>query len=167
MAAPALNPFVLGGAGVWRLWTCHLVHFGAAHALLNLAALGVPFALVPARAWPRMLLGLFLVAPALSLILLPGLDGGTYRGASGLACAAWSMAGAALVRERGTRVEGILLLGLLGAKLAGEAWSGAALLPGGAGWVSLPEAHRWGAVLGVLCSPMILMATRRLSRRPD
>lgn len=144
MAAPALNPFVLGGAGVWRLWTCHLVHFGVGHALLNLAALGVPFALVPARAWPRMLLGLFLVAPLLSLILLPG-----------LACAAWSMAGAALVRERGTRVEGILLLGLLGAKLAVEAWSGAALLPGGAGWVSLPAAHRWGALLGWLSSRLL------------
>jgi len=161
-----LNPFVLGGAGLWRLWTCHLVHFGVGHALLDLAALGVPFALVPARAWPRMLLGLFLVAPVLSLVLLPGLNGGTYRGASGLACAAWSMAGAALARERGTRVEGFLLLGLLGAKLMVEAWSGAAFLPGGAGWVSLPGAHRWGAVMGGLASPMIGMGIR-LPRPPE
>lgn len=150
-----MNPFVLGGAGIWRLWTCHLVHFGAGHALLDLAALGVPFALVPARAWPRLLLGLFLVAPVLSLALLPVLDGGTYRGASGLACAAWSMAGAALARDRGTRAEGLLLLGLLGAKLAAECWSGAALLPGGAGWVSLPAAHRWGTLLGLLASPLL------------
>ncbi|NTV73014.1 MAG: hypothetical protein HGA66_02270 [Holophaga sp.] len=128
-----MNPFVLGGAGIWRLWTCHLVHFGPGHALLNLAALAVPFALAGVRVWPRMLLGLFLAAPVLSLVLLPGLAGGTYRGASGLACAAWSMAGFALARERGTRVEGILLLGLLGAKLAVEVWSGAALLPGGGG----------------------------------
>ena len=148
----------------WRLWTCHAVHYGPGHLLLNLGALAVPFALGPRR-W-RMALGLFLLAPVLSLALLPFLGDGQYRGASGLACAAWSMAGCALLRERRTRAEGALLLGFLGLKLLVEALSGAPFMPRGPGWVSLPAAHGWGAVLGAGYSPMILMRTR-LSRRPS
>jgi len=146
-----LNPFVLAPGAVWepwRLWTCHLLHFGPVHALLNLAALAVPFALLPSRRWARLGLALLLLAPLLSLALLPFLGGGQYRGASGLACAAWACAGFALVRDRATRLEGGLLLALLGIKLLAEALGGAALLPGGEGWVALPAAHRWGAVLG-------------------
>ena len=148
-----MNPFVLAPGAAWepwRLWTCHFLHFGPAHALLNLAALGLPFLLLPARARVRLGLALLVVAPLLSLALLPSLGGGQYRGASGLACAAWACAGSALVRNRGTRLEGGLLLVLLGVKLLAEALWGVALLPGGAGWVSLPAAHRWGALLGVL-----------------
>lgn len=151
-----MNPFVLArGAGSepWRLWTCHAVHFGLGHALLDLAALAVPFVLVQARR--RLFLGLLLVAPLLSLALLPDLGDGTYRGASGLACAAWAMAGCHLLRQRRTRLEGLGLLALLGLKLLVEGVHGAGFLAGGPGWVSLPAAHRWGAALGVLGSPVL------------
>lgn len=158
-----MNPFVLAPGAAWepwRLWTCHAVHFGAAHALLNLAALAVPFALLPPRGWARLALALLVLAPVLSLALLPFLDGGQYRGASGLACAAWACAGTALVRDRRSRLEGALLLALLGGKLLAEALWGAALLPRGPGWESLPAAHRLGLVLGAFlgwagaCAPV-------------
>jgi membrane associated rhomboid family serine protease len=140
----------------WRLWTCHLVHFGAAHALLNLAALAAPFVLLPARG--RLALGLALLAPVLSMLLLPGLDGGSYRGASGLACVAWAMAGPALVRR--DRLLGGLWLGVLAAKLGLEAVRGSALLAGGTGWASLPAAHAWGALLGLIASPLVRVNPR-------
>ena len=149
-----MNPFVLTPDALvqpWRLWTCHLVHFGAAHALLNLAALVAPFALLPARA--RLALGLACLAPLLSLLLLPGLEGGSYRGASGLACAAWAMAGPALFRR--DRLLGALWLAALAAKVGVEALRGTAFLAGGPGWAPLPAAHAWGALLGLLASPLL------------
>ena len=150
----------------WRLWTCHLVHFGAAHALLNLAALAAPFALLPARG--RLALGLTFLAPILSLLLLPGLEGSTYRGASGLACVAWAMAGPTLFRR--DRLLGGLWLGVLAVKLGIEAMLGATFLAGGIGWTSLPAAHAWGALLGLIASPMMWVTpfwSRRRSNVPS
>jgi len=146
----AVNPFVLEAgawAQPWRLWTCHLVHFGPWHALLNLAALAAPFAVLPRALRPRLVLGLALAAPLLSLALLPLIGDGTYRGASGLACTAWAAAGLALLRDR--RPEALALLGLLGAKLAWEAFRGAPWMPGGEGWTALPAAHGIGALAGL------------------
>lgn len=161
-----MNLFVLTpdwAAQPWRLWTCHLVHFGAAHALLNLTALAAPFALLPGRG--RLALGLVLLAPILSLILLPGLEGSTYRGASGLACVAWAMAGPTLFRR--DRLLGGLWLGVLAVKVIAEAVLGAALLAGGTGWASLPAAHAWGALLGLIASPMLWVTPYWLRRRSN
>lgn len=152
-----MSPWVLarGTFEPWRLWTCHALHFGWRHALVNLGAMAVPLAMLRPRSWPRLLAALLLLAPVLSLLILVSLGSAQYRGASGLACAAWAMAGAGLARGRRARAEGLALLGLLALKLALEAWSGAALLPGGPGWTSLPAAHRWGALLGLLAVPVL------------
>lgn len=76
----------------WRLWTGHLVHFGASHLFWNLAVL------VPAGAWaerlsPARTRGLLLFAPGLIGAALVVLDPTLvrYAGLSGLAAAllAW------------------------------------------------------------------------------
>ena len=151
-----MSPFDLAAGAAaqpWRLWTCHAAHYGWRHALPNLAALAIPIALLPPRSRGRFAGALLLLAPLLSLALLPGLDGGRYCGASGLACAAWALAGFHLARAR--RTEGWLLLGLLAVKVLGEAWAGATLTPGGPGWVGLPAAHQWGMLLGALAAPSL------------
>lgn len=153
-----MSPFVLTREALlqpWRLWTCHALQFGWTHALLNLGALAVPAALVRPRVWPRMALALLVLAPVLGLAILLHLGDAEYRGASGLACAAWALAGVHLARARESRMEGLVLLGLLSAKLLAEIVAGATFLPGGPGWVSLPAAHRWGAALGVVGSPLL------------
>lgn len=71
----------------WRLWSGHLVHYTAQHALLDALALFL-FGAIAERAIGsrRLLLELLLAAPAISLALLasaPALI--EYRGASGLA----------------------------------------------------------------------------------
>jgi membrane associated rhomboid family serine protease len=130
----------------WRLWTGHLIHYGGAHALANGIALLVPFALAPQRERPRLALALLLLAPLLSLCLLPTLRDAEYRGASGLACALWTLVGFRALGK--TRALGLLLLGGLGLKLVFEACTGGSFLLRSEGWRSLPAAHFWGAALG-------------------
>jgi hypothetical protein len=55
---------------------------------------------------------------------------------------------------------GGLWLGVLAAKLGLEAVRGSAFLAGGAGWASLPAAHAWGALLGLIASPLVRVNPR-------
>jgi hypothetical protein len=103
----------------------------------------------------RVLAANALLAPALSLALLPGLGNAQYGGASGLACAAWALAGVQLARDRASRLEGFLLLGGLGLKVLAETLSGSGVLAREPGWVSLPAAHQWGMALGLAFSPIL------------
>jgi rhomboid family GlyGly-CTERM serine protease len=133
----------------WRLWTGHLVHFGWEHALANLVALAVPALLVPRREQGRLLLVLLVTAPLLSLLLLPSLGQGQYRGASGLACVAWTWAGLRLLATKNSTPTGLLMLGGLLLKLAAEAVAGNGFLLRPEGWQALPAAHLWGTCLGL------------------
>lgn len=133
----------------WRLWTGHLVHFGGAHALANAVALAVPWILAAPRDRRRLALAMFLLPPLLSLLLLPSLGGGEYRGASGLACALWACVGLRLARQWKSGPVGWLMLGGLACKLAAEAALGGSFLLRPEGWSTLPAAHLWGALLGV------------------
>ena len=133
----------------WRLWTGHLAHYGWEHALANAVALAVPLVLLPARERRRSALALLALAPALSLAILPGLGAGEYRGASGLACALWALAGLRLAGRRESAAVGLLMLAGLGIKLAAEAALGAGFLLRAEGWQTMPAAHLWGAVLGL------------------
>jgi len=136
----------------WRLWTGHLAHFGWEHALANLVALAVPALLVPRRERGLLLLVLLLAAPLLSLLLLPGLGQGQYRGASGLACVAWSWVGLRLLSTGNNSRVGLLMLGGLLLKLAAETVSGSCFLLHPEGWQALPAAHLWGTLLGLTCA---------------
>jgi len=133
----------------WRLWTCHLAHFDVRHAVVNLAALAVPLLLVARMDRFRLGSMLLLLAPLLSLSILPFLDGGTYSGASGIACAAWACVGIRLAGRRESFSLGCLVLGLLGLKFAVEGLTGAGVLVHGGGWQTLAEAHTVGALLGL------------------
>ena len=133
----------------WRLWTGHLIHYGWNHALANGAALLVPWILVAPRDRWRLALATAFIPPLLSLLLLPSLAGAEYRGASGLACALWALAGLGNLLHRESTAVGALLLGGLTLKLVLEAALGTPFLAQPEGWRSLPLAHLWGALLGL------------------
>jgi rhomboid family GlyGly-CTERM serine protease len=143
----------------WRLWTGHLAHFGWEHALANAIALAVPWILATPRDRWRLALATVFIPPLLSLLLLPTLAGAEYRGASGLACALWALAGLGRLLQRESAAVGALLLGGLALKLVLEATLGAPFLARAEGWQSLPQAHLWGALLGLgaaLATPGLL-----------
>ncbi|WP_243317999.1 hypothetical protein [Geothrix paludis] len=133
----------------WRLWTGHLVHFGWEHALANAVALAVPWILAAPRNRRRLALAMLVLPPLVSLLLLPSLGGGEYRGASGLACALWALAGLRLAGQQGSTPVGLLMLGGLGLKLGAEAAFGGSFLLHPDGWQTLTAAHRWGVLLGL------------------
>jgi membrane associated rhomboid family serine protease len=136
----------------WRLWTCHLAHFGWGHTLANAFALLVPVLLVPRNDRGRLLAVVLLAAPMLSLLLLAGLGSGHYRGASGLACVLWAWLGLRLLSTENARSVGLMMLGGLLLKLAAETgFSGCSLLRP-EDWQALPAAHLWGTFLGLTCA---------------
>jgi rhomboid family GlyGly-CTERM serine protease len=149
----------------WRLWTCHLAHFGWEHALANLVALAVPALLVRREDRGRFLLALLLVAPLLSLLLLPGLGQGQYRGASGLACGAWAWVGLRLLSRRDAFATGLALLAGLALKLSLEAILGRGPLAAHPDWQTLPAAHAWGTLLGLAAALPRLRRHRIVAQR--
>lgn len=137
---------------VWRLWTGHLVHFGAAHLRGDLLAFAVWAALL--EQGHRRVLALIVLggAPLLALAILgihPQLA--EYRGLSGLDCSlVVALLGArGLASERG-RSLGVACLALFLAKCAYELVVGRAILAPdlGDGVKLLPLAHVLGAVVG-------------------
>lgn len=148
----------------WRLWTGHLIHYGGAHALANAVALAVPWTLVAPRDRSRLAWATLLLPPMLSLLLLPSLTGGEYRGASGLACALWALVGLQLATRGESAPVGLLMLGGLGLKLAAEAALGTGVLLHPEGWSTLPAAHFWGALLGLAAALPGLNQVRRYTR---
>lgn len=136
----------------WRLWTGHLVHYGWEHALTNAVALAVPWILAAPRDRRRLILAALVLPPLLSLLLLPSLDGGEYRGASGLACAFWALVGLRLALEEAPSPLGRVMLAGLLLKLVAETVLGGGVLLRPEGWSTLPAAHLWGAGLGLLAA---------------
>jgi len=147
-----MNPFALDAMAwqePWRLWTGHLTHFGWGHGLANLIALAVPLLLTRRPDRARLMGCLLLIAPLLSLCLLPSIQGSEYRGASGLACALWSLAGLHLIRRRESAPVGLMLLGGLALKLGAESALGIGFIVHPEGWQTLSAAHGWGTALGL------------------
>ncbi|HLP30500.1 MAG TPA: rhomboid family intramembrane serine protease [Geothrix sp.] len=134
----------------WRLWTGHLVHFGWEHSLANLVALAAPLLLAGRHDRRRVAFLLLVGAPLLGLLLLPSLGGADYRGASGLACGLWALVGLRLAGRGESAPVGLLMLGGLGLKLGLEAALGSCFLLHPEGWRTLPAAHLWGSLLGLI-----------------
>ena len=140
----------------WRLWSAHLVHFSARHALLDgavLALLGT--VLEPRLGARRMACAILAGAPLIGLsllVLVPDME--HYRGASGLGMLFTAAAGALLWQhERSLRVW-LVLLGL-----ALLAKTGADLFGPGGGQGTLPPlvAVAWQAHLaGALCGAILV-----------
>ena len=120
-----------------ELWSCHLLHWGWQHALLNVVAAAPPIVAMPrSRRWLFVPL-LAAAAPFIALAVRAGFAG-EYRGASGLVVAMWVFAGAFL-RDR-------VLLAIIAAKLTAEALG---LLPSHDAFVTVSIAHFAGAVAGL------------------
>ena len=148
----------------WRFWTCHLAHHGWQHAADNSLALAIPLVLAQKRDRIRVFLWLLLLAPVLSLALMPFLQGGSYQGLSGLACAAWALVGLQLAVKDDTCLLGISMLGLLALKFAVESMTGSGILFHEGRWQELSESHLFGTLLG-LSAGMADRAFRRQERR--
>ena len=121
-----------------ELWTCHFLHWGWQHAMLNAVAAVPPIVAMPqSRRW-LFLPFLFAAAPFIALAVGAGFAG-EYRGASGLVVAMWVFAGV-LLRNR-------VLLVVIAAKLTAEALG---LLPSHDVFTTVPIAHYAGAVAGLV-----------------
>jgi rhomboid family GlyGly-CTERM serine protease len=140
---------------LWRLWTGHLVHYSASHALADALALGAAGLLAePLAGSRRFALILPGGAGALSLGLLacaPQLQ--AYRGASGLAMLTAALAGVLLWRRhpawrRHSKAPSRCAC-LLVAKTWAEAGGLAALADLPAGVTVAWQAHLLGALLGL------------------
>jgi rhomboid family GlyGly-CTERM serine protease len=138
---------------LWRLWTCHLVHYSASHALADYASAVAAAAIAgQLHGWRRLAGALLLAAPLIATgLLLLAPDCQYYRGASGLAVMLTVLAAVALWRRAGARARlPLALLGLaLAAKIAAEAWGLTA------NWSALPAGVRvaWPAhLLGAGCA---------------
>lgn len=164
-----MNPWVLTPDLLhepWRAWTCHLAHHDLQHALENGLALAAPFLLGSRRDRHRTLGWLPVWAPLLSLALLPFLDGGTFRGISGLACAAWAYVGVRMASRREDATAGLLVLALLVGKFTVEGLTGSGLVQHDLRWQTLSASHLLGAVLGLASAALDRLATHVLHARP-
>jgi rhomboid family GlyGly-CTERM serine protease len=137
---------------LWRLWTGHLVHFGASHALADALALGAAGVLVePWMGSRRYACGLFVSAALVSVALLPMSALDEYRGASSMAMLAAAMACVLAGRRHPALRLPLAAAALaLGVKTLYEALGHPGLpssLPAGiaVAW----QAHALGAALGV------------------
>lgn len=153
---------ILGGE-VWRLWTCHLVHFSLAQAVADsLVVLSMGALAEPAIGTRRLLLAFILGAPFISLGLLASApDMLEYRGASGIAVMAAVPAAAVMWHESPAwKASVMVLVSAFAAKTLAEAAGGlsaSAVLPEIArvAW----QSHILGALAGV---SLLALAGRRL-----
>ncbi len=172
---------VAGGAE-WGEWsrgdprplarlTCHFVHYGVAHAAWNALALLLT-GLVAERVDRRALrLATLLALPLIPLaiaIFAPELH--SYRGASGLASAWFTVALLGTWRSRRDRVGRALValaLVLFAAKLVGELAFDARWFvdDAAAGFASVPLAHAVGALAGALAWIVSSVPQRDADRR--
>jgi rhomboid family GlyGly-CTERM serine protease len=139
---------------VWRLWSGHLVHYSATHAVLDgLACLILASGLQRVGDAKGLLLRLTVIAPVISLVLLLCVpEMAVYRGASGLAMALAAALGLALWRTRpGWRMVFALGALVLSARLAADAL-GLVTIPSSlpAGIRSAWQAHAAGLACGLL-----------------
>ena len=147
---------------IWRLLTGHLVHLGPSHLAMNVLALAILAAVLPALAtWRQWLLagglsalsidiGLFVFNPSVAW----------YVGLSGVLHGFWSAGVLLALQQR--RMEAMPLAALLLIKLGYEWFAGPIPLSGevAAGPV-VTEAHLWGAAGGALFALLSIAVRRR------
>jgi rhomboid family GlyGly-CTERM serine protease len=139
---------IMGGQ-VWRLWTGHLVHFGPGHLFWNLAVF-VPVGCWLERLGPALMRWFYLVCPLVISAGLLAFDRSLvrYAGLSGVATGALVLlAGRLQSAESGQPVwvwTGVL--GLVGAKIGLESFTGTPLLSGAGDFRAVPLAHLGGVV---------------------
>ena len=136
----------------WRVLTAHVVHLDLRHLALNLAGLGALWWLYAGDARPRDWLIVALVS-ALAIgaglyVLSPGV--GWYVGLSGVLHGLW--AAAAVAAWHRWRVESVVTLVVLAAKLAVEQIFGPLSAGVSSGLPVVTVAHLYGAVGGLVAA---------------
>ncbi len=140
----------------WRLLSAHLLHLGGSHLLMNLAGLWLIWLLLGSslspRSWLILLFADALITALALLILNPQL--GWYVGLSGILHGL--LVAGAIADIRAGRRGTWLLLGAVAFKLGWEQLAGP--LPGSeasAGGAVIVDAHLYGALGGLLLSPLL------------
>ena len=136
----------------WRVFTAHLVHLDLRHLALNVAGLGALWWLYAADARPRDWLTVALVS-ALAIgvglyLFSPSVQ--WYVGLSGVLHGLW--AAAAVAAWHRWRVESVVTLTVLAAKLAVEQIFGPLSTGVSSGLPVVTVAHLYGAVGGLLAA---------------
>ena len=149
-----LRPAVAAGE-LHRLLTAHLVHAGARHLALDLAALALALALVGgelgSRRWTTLLFG-SAVGSSLAVYWFSPATAG-FAGLSALVHALLGGGAAALLRRRAA--GGVWLAAGLGAKLALERFGGRFDLPFAGGVEVAIDAHLYASLVGAACGGWI------------
>lgn len=145
----------------WRLWTGHLAHYGARHALINAAALIPPLLILTRRAWIGVAIWAVVAAPLVSLLILRCADVDEYRGASALVIGVWCLAAIVSLRPGRAGTLPMLMLVLVAGKLVIESiWRVSPMSP-----PPLVAAHWFGAAAGVAGALLWLIVHRYTPRR--
>lgn len=138
---------------LWRMWTGHVVHFGASHLVWNLAVF-LPSGWWLEKLWPRTTRGFYLVSPliisAAMLVLDPTL--GRYAGLSGLATGMLVLLSALQLGRRAEEPAWfwISVLLLVAIKIGVELFTGAPVFVSGFGDIrTVPLAHIFGIVCAI------------------
>lgn len=148
----------------WRLVSAHLVHAGSLHLALNLAGLGIAWALVGGQwrpgTWAALLTGTALAVGLGLWWLVPGIQ--WYVGASGLLHGL--LAAGAVGLWRAWRTGAALLLGMLALKALLDA-SGRMPVSGWAGIDVIVQAHWLGSLAGLALAGAALALTAWTGKR--
>jgi rhomboid family GlyGly-CTERM serine protease len=139
---------------IWRIWTGHVVHFGASHFIWNLAVF-LPAGWWLERLWPvltRCFYGACSVVISIALLLLdPSLT--RYAGLSGLATGMLVLLAALQLGRRKEEPAWFWMsvLILIGIKMGVELFTGAPVFVSGFGPIrTVPLAHVAGVVCGLV-----------------
>ncbi len=159
----------LADGQIWRLWTAHLAHFSASHVLwsgLVWLAAGAWLEREDRHAWWWAVLA---GAPLVTLAALAGdSEMARYGGLSGLACAPLAWAGWRLWRDEDKirKAAGVVIFGLLAAKIGAEVLGGRPILAGFAPEAGEVRPALWAHVAGVAAG-LVLAARRGEARRAE
>ena len=162
---PVLQPVAelrfteLSATDLWRLATCHLLHWSWDHFVWDVAVLLAAGTFCETR-WPRRFLAVLTTAgiliPAAVMISAPQLQ--SYRGLSGLDSALFALAAGSLLIEEyrdGRHFSAALVAFIVLAqflKIAAESTAGHTLFVQNAPFTPVPLAHLCGAVIGSVLS---------------
>jgi rhomboid family GlyGly-CTERM serine protease len=153
-----LDRTAASGGEVWRVFTCHVTHFGMDHLLWDVAMF-VALGSVCELRWPRATRFVLLTsAVAIGWAVLCFSDVATYRGLSGIDSALFGLVATSLLLDNDFRrgplfAAGLwmLLVGFV-AKVGYELWVGSTVFVDSqaAGFVPVPLAHAIGFCVGTV-----------------
>ena len=164
-----LDRDALGQGELWRIFSCHLVHFSPTHLFYNLLVFACAGWLVEKQSRFLFLLLYLLTAGAVSAALLwlyPNM--GYYGGLSGVVCG-FLLYSALLLREQPGPWQraGWLLLIALPLKVGLEFWAQGSILPypDEQDFVTMPLSHLAGMAAAIACFSVALFRSRIAQRK--